>query len=114
MPASVRCPGTKEAEEAVYLPVDECRALLGQHGAEEECCSPVKQAYKENFFVYLLLCASSCPLASTLVIFNTTLPSQNASLLVFPLLSYRDIWYSSYLKMRRMAGERNYFAVMKD
>lgn len=44
--------------------------------------------------------------ASTLVVFNTTVPPQNVSLLVFPLLSHRDIWYSSCLKLWGMAGER--------
>lgn len=39
--ACLRYPGTKEAGKAVYLPVYECRALLGQHGVEEAYCSPV-------------------------------------------------------------------------
>lgn len=46
----------------MYSLVYECRALLGQHGVEEEYCSPVKPIRK-TFFVYLLLCVSSCPLS---------------------------------------------------
>lgn len=52
LPACVR---HMEAGKALYSPVCECRDLLRQHRVEEQYCSHVKQAYKENAFTSALL-----------------------------------------------------------
>lgn len=100
--------GQRRLGKALHLPVYECRGLLGQHGVEEDYCSPVKQAYKETFLLTFCSVSAAVPsaFASTLVIFNTTLPSQKVFILVFSLLSDGDIWYNSYVKLKGMAGER--------